>query len=129
MNSKNIVKLIGLFMSILLSGIVLSGCHLYERDKRFPRKITFPSEGGIITSNLDFRGYYVEPQQSTKHEDIFCIYKYDTIFTHNWLKVEVSSKDRSTRFMVEPNKTGQKRKIELHHYGPDDTYVNIIQNR
>lgn len=129
MKHKRNFQLIWVFVSLILSMTVLTGCDFNNRDKRFPRKITFPSEGGTITSNLDFRGYYVEPQQSTKHEDIFCIYKYDTIFTHNWLKVEVSSKDRTTRFMVEPNKTGQKRKIELHHYGPDDTYVNIIQNR
>lgn len=78
-------------------------------------------------SNLDFNNYYVEPNTSNP-DDIFCIYEYDTIYKYNWLKAEVSSKDRSTRFMAEPNTTGLKRKIELHHHGPDDTYVNIIQN-
>lgn len=128
MNHKRYLQLVWVFVSLILSMTVLSGCDFNNRDERFPRKITFPSEGGTITSNLDFYYYYVEPK-SYNPDDIFCIYKYDTIFTHNWLKVEVSSKDRTTRFMVEPNKTGQKRKIELHHYGPDDTYVNIIQNR
>ncbi len=78
-------------------------------------------------SNLDFNNFCVETVSSNP-DDRFCIYEYDTIYRYNWLKVEVSSKDKSTRFMAEPNKTGQKRKIELHHYGPDDTYVDIIQN-
>lgn len=125
---KRNLQLIWVFVSLILSMTVLSGCDFNLRDKRFPRKITFPSEGDTITSNLDFNYYYVEPKTSNP-DDIFCIFKYDTVFVYNWLKVEVSSKDRSTRFMVEPNKTGQKRKIELHHYGPDDTYVDIIQNR
>lgn len=114
-------------MSLILSMTLMAGCDFNSRDKSFPRKITFPSEGDTIVSNLDFNNYCVEPNTSNP-EDIFCIYEYDTIYKYNWLKVEVSSKDRSTRFMAEPNTTGVKRKIELHHYGPDDTYVDIIQN-
>lgn len=125
---KRNLQLIWVFVSLILSMTVLSGCDFNLRDKRFPRKITFPSEGDTITSNLDFNYYYVEPKTSNP-DDIFCICEYDTTYSYTWLKVEVSSKDRTTRFMVEPNKTGQKRKIELHHYGPDNTYVDIIQNR
>ncbi len=127
MNKNHSIRLIWLFVSLILSMTLMAGCDFNSRDKSFPRNITFSSEGDTIVSNLDFNNFCVETVSSNP-DDRFCIYEYDTIYRYNWLKVEVSSKDKSTRFMAEPNKTGQKRKIELHHYGPDDTYVDIIQN-
>ena len=127
MNHKRNLQLIWVFVSLILSMTVLSGCDFNLRDKRFPRKITFPSEGDTITSNLDFTEFHIQRYVSDTTDD-FLILDYDTIYGRGWFQVEVSSEDRTTRFMVGPNMTGYKRRIVLRIYGPDDTSVDIIQN-
>ena len=127
MNHKRNLQLIWVFVSLILSMTVLSGCDFNLRDKRFPRKITFPSEGDTITSNLDFTEFHIQRYVSDTTDD-FLILDYDTIYSRGWFQVEVSSEDRTTRFMVGPNMTGYKRRIVLRRYGPDDTSVDIIQN-
>lgn len=124
---KRNMQLIWLFITTILSMTMMTGCDFNLRDKRFPRKITFPSEGDTITSNLDFTEFHVKRYVSDTTDD-FSILDYDTIYGRGWFQVEVSSEDRTTRFMVGPNMTGYKRRIVLRRYGPDDTYVDIIQN-
>lgn len=128
MNSKCIANRIGLFMPVLLSMIVLTSCLLYDRDKSYPHKIVIPSEGDTIISDLDFKRFGVV-NTIPEPEDIFLISCYDTIYGSKWLKVEVSSKDKTTRFMVEPNTTGEKRQFTLFRQGPDFTEVEIIQKK
>lgn len=41
----------------------------------------------------------------------------------------VYDKDKTTRFMVEPNTTGEKRQFTLFRQGPDFTEVEIIQKK
>ncbi len=127
MNHKRYLQLIRVFILLVLSMTVLTGCDFNLRDKRFPRKITFPSEGDTITSNLDFTEFHIQRYVSDTTDD-FLILDYDTIYGRGWFQVEVSSEDRTTRFMVGPNMTGYKRRIVLRRYGPDDTSVDIIQN-
>lgn len=127
MNTKRKLRVVWLFISLVLSMTFMTGCDFNLRDKRFPRKITFPSEGDTITSNLDYNGFHVLQYVSDTTED-FSILDYDTIYGRGWFQVEVLSEDKTTRFIVGPNMTGSRRKIVLRHYGPDDTYVDIIQN-
>lgn len=124
---KRKMQLIWLFITMILSMTMMTDCDFNPRDNSFPRKITFPSEGDTIISNLDFTRFHIQRYVSDTTDD-FSILDYDTIYGRGWFQVEVSSEDRTTRFMVGPNMTGYKRRIVLRRYGPDDTYVDIIQN-
>lgn len=124
---KRNMQLIWLFITTILSMTMMTGCDFNPRDNSFPRKITFPSEGDTIISNLDFTRFHIQRYVSDTTDD-FSILDYDTIYGRGWFQVKVSSEDRTTRFMVGPNMTGYKRRIVLRRYGPDDTYVDIIQN-
>jgi hypothetical protein len=127
MNHKRNLQLIGVFVSLILSMTVLTGCDFFDRNNKYPVKIEFPAEGGTVTSSLNYILFNVVPDESNT-DDTFNIYDYDTVYGSDWLKVEVSSSAKTTRFMVEPNTTGRKRRIRLNHFGPDNTDVDIIQN-
>lgn len=124
---KRNLQLIGVFVSLILSMTVLTGCDFFDRNNKYPVKIEFPAEGGTVTSSLNYILFNVVPDESNT-DDTFNIYDYDTVYGSDWLKVEVSSSAKTTRFMVEPNTTGRKRRIRLNHFGPDNTDVDIIQN-
>lgn len=127
MNHKRNLQLIRVFISLVLSMTVLTGCDFFDRNNKYPVKIEFPAEGGSVTSSLNYILFNVVPDESNT-DDTFNIYDYDTVYGSDWLKVEVSSSAKTTRFMVEPNTTGRKRRIRLNHFGPDNTDVDIIQN-
>lgn len=127
MKHKRNLQLIWVFVSLILSMTVLTGCDFFDRDNKYPVKIEFPAEGGSVTSSLNYILFNVVPDESNT-DDTFNIYDYDTVYGSDWLKVEVSSSAKTTRFMVEPNTTGRKRRIRLNHFGPDNTDVDIIQN-
>lgn len=127
MKHKRNLQLIRVFILLVLSMTVLTGCDFYDRDNKYPVKIEFPAEGDTVTSSLNYISFYVMPHESNT-DDRFDIRDYDTVYGLDWLKVEVSSVSKTTRFMVEPNATGRQRRIRLNHYGPDNTDVDIIQN-
>lgn len=127
MKHKRNLQLIRVFILLVLSMTVLTGCDFYDRDNKYPVKIEFPAEGDTVTSSLNYISFYVMPYESNT-DDRFSIYDYDTIYGSDWFKVEVSSGTKTTRFMVEPNTTGRKRRIRLNRFGPDNTDVDIIQN-
>lgn len=127
MNHKRNLQLIWVFVSLVLSMTVLAGCDFFDRDNKYPVKIEFPAEGDTVTSSLNYISFYVMPYESNT-DDRFDIRDYDTVYGSDWLKVEVSSSTKTTRFMVEPNTTGWKRRIRLNRFGPDNTDVDIIQN-
>lgn len=127
MKHKRNLQLIRVFILLVLSMTVLAGCDFFDRNNKYPVKIEFPAEGGSVTSSLNYILFNVVPDESNT-DDTFNIYDYDTVYGSDWLKVEVSSSAKTTRFMVEPNTTGRKRRIRLNHFGPDNTDVDIIQN-
>ncbi len=127
MNQKRNLQLIWLFVSLIISMTFMTGCDFFDRNNKYPVKIEFPAEGDTVTSELNYMLFHVVPYESNT-DDAFNIYDYDTIYGSDWLKVEVSSSAKTTRFMVEPNTTGWKRQIRLNHFGPDNTDVDIIQN-
>lgn len=128
MDTKRNLQVLWLFIFMLLYVTMLSSCVMLDRDNTFPHKIVFPSEGDTIISDLDFRRFGVD-NTIPEPEDIFVIYDYDTIYGTKWLKVEVSSKDKTTRFMVEPNTTGEKRQLMLLRHDIEFTDVEIIQKK
>lgn len=127
MNHKRYLQLIWLFVSLILSMTLMSGCDFFDRNNKYPVKIEFPAEGDTVTSELNYMLFQVMPDNSDTY-DRFDIRDYDTVYGSDWLKVEVSSSAKTTCFMVEPNMTGRKRQIRLNHFGPDNTDVDIIQN-
>lgn len=127
MKHKRYLQLIWVFISLILTMTMMTGCDFFDRDSSFPRKIIFQAEGDTVTSSLNYILFQVMPHESNT-DDRFDIRDYDTVFGLDWLKVEVSSVSKTTRFMVEPNATGRQRRIRLNHYGPDNTDVDIIQN-
>ena len=127
MNHKRNLQLIRVFISLVLSMTVLTGCDFFDRNNKYPVKIEFSAEGGTVTSSWNYILFNVVPYESNT-DDTFNIYDYDTVYGSDWFKVEVSSSTKTTRFMVEPNTTGWKRRIRLNHFGPDNTDVDIIQN-
>lgn len=127
MKHKRNLQLIRVFILLVLSMTVLSGCDFFDRNNKYPVKIEFSAEGGTVTSSLNYILFNVVPYESNT-DDTFNIYDYDTVYGSDWFKVEVSSSTKTTRFMVEPNTTGWKRRIRLNHFGPDNTDVDIIQN-
>ena len=100
-----------------------------EADFGFPKKITFPKEGGELVFRGNRSVYYASV--STYNGGRAELY-YDEgkqFYILDWLKVEMNEPySDSVKFYAKPNTTGKKRKLYVDLYsGPEYAEIKVLQ--
>lgn len=111
-------------MNRILIGILLSCLSLFclscfeEKDLGFPKKVTFPKEGGemTISGNISFTHAVIQDYKGN-HGSIQSDADGRIFNEYDWLKVEyVKLSNDVLKIYAEPNAKGKSRKlyVEIH---------------